>query len=454
MAELARRQKTEQRLERLSDALRSGRVAPVQRLINTLPPAEIADLLESLPPAQRQVAWELVDADYDGEVLVHVADDVRPSLIDVMDEAQLVEATSDLDLDDLVDILDHLPDPVSNQIVQLMDREDQERLEQMRAYPEDSAGGLLNPEVVTVRADVSLDVVIRYLRMRGELPALMDHLYVVDRDGKYAGSLPISKLLTEDPEQLVSDVITVSHAPVQVSASSTDVAAEFEHKDWVSAPVVDEHHRLLGRITIDDIVDVIRDEAEHSVMSMAGLDEEQDMFAPVIASSRRRAIYLGFNLITALFAAFFIKLFDGTIEQVVALAVLMPVVASMGGIAGTQTLTLMVRGMAVGQIGAGNTRPLLGRELAIGGINGAVWAAVMAVVAVLVWKQPSIGIVAACAILINMVAGALAGVLVPLLLRRMQIDPALAGGMLLTTITDVVGFVTLLGLGTLFVLGQ
>ncbi len=452
MAEYARREKSEQRLEQLSEALRSGRAAPVQRLINALPPAEIADLLESLPPTQREIAWQLVDHEHDGEVLVHVGDEVRTSLIEGMDNAQLVEATSDLDLDDLADILDDLPDPVTHQLLTLMDREDRERLEQMLAYPEDSAGGLLNPDVITVRADVSLDVVLRYLRMRGDLPALMDHLYVVDREAKYVGSLPIARLLTQDPQASVAEVLEKSAAPLQVAMSSTEVAAEFEHHDWVSAPVVDEHHRLLGRITVDDIVDVIRDEAEHSVMSMAGLDEEQDMFAPVWGSSKRRALYLGFNLVTALIAAFFIKLFDATIEQVVALAVLMPVVASMGGIAGTQTLTLMIRGMSLGQISSGNTRPLLGRELAIGGINGLLWALIMAAVAVLVWRDQAIGLVAAIAIIVNMLAGALAGVLVPVLLRRMRIDPALAGGMLLTTITDVVGFVTLLGLGTLILL--
>ena len=452
MAEFARHDKTEQQLQRLSAALKTGRLQPVRRMINTLPAGEIADLLESLPPEPRALVWELVDPEMDGEILVHVNDEVRSSLIEAMDNEELVLATTDLDLDDLADILDDLPDQVIRQVLHAMDREDRDRLARVLSYAEDTAGGLMDPDVVTVRSNVTIDVVQRYLRVRGELPRPIDDLFVIDRNGRYLGRLRLSVLLTAEPDRMVADLITDAEDGIPVDMVAADVALRFEHHDWVSAPVVDDTNKLLGRITIDDVVDVIREEAEHSVLSMAGLDEEDDMFAPVIASSKRRGLYLGVNLITALVAGWFVGLFDQTLERAVALAVLMPVVASMGGIAGTQTLTLMIRGMAMGQIGSGNTRALLNKEMMVGGLNGMFWAVVVGAVVVLWFNDTVIAAVAAAAILVNLCAGALAGVIVPVMLRRMAIDPALAGGMVLTTVTDVVGFVTLLGLGTLMLL--
>lgn len=449
MAEYARHEKTELQLQQLSDAIKTGRLQPVRRMINALPPGEIADLLESLPPEPRNLVWELVDQGQDGEILVHVGDAVRASLIDAMENDELVEATAELDIDDLADILDDLPDQVIRQILQVMDREDRDRLTRVLAYPEDSAGGLMDPEVVTIRKDVTLDVVQRYLRMRGELPEPLDSLYVVDRDGRYVGRLTLVDLLCGEPGQSVTDLTRSDREAIAVDLPASEVATLFEHHDWVSAPVVDQGGFLIGRITIDDVVDVIRDQAEHDVLSMAGLDEEDDMFAPVFVASRQRALYLGLNLITAFVAGWFVGLFDKTLEQVVALAVLMPVVASMGGIAGTQTLTLMIRGYATGQIGPGNIRPLLHKELAVGGINGVLWAAVVGLIALLWFDQETIGFVAAAAILLNLCTGACFGVLVPVLLRKLDIDPALAGSMVLTTVTDVVGFVSLLGLGTI-----
>lgn len=452
MGEFARHEKTESQLQRLSEALKSGRLQPVRRLVNSLPAGEIADLLESVPPDPRNLVWELVDPVQDGEILVHVNDEVRASLIEGMDNEELVEATAELDLDDLADILNDLPDQVIRQVLRVMDRDDRERLAQVLAYPEDSAGGLMDPDVVTIRGDVTLDVVHRYLRMRGSLPEPVDDLFVIDRDGRYLGRLPLGTLLCEDPQLAVSEVLKPVDRALPVEMTAADVATEFEHHDWVSAPVVDSDGRLLGRVTIDDIVDVIRDEADHNVLSMAGLDEDDDMFAPVIASSKRRALFLGLNLVTAFVAGWFVGLFDRTLEQVVALAVLMPVVASMGGIAGSQTLTLMIRGIATGRIGPGNTHALLSKELAVGALNGVLWALVVALIAVAWFRVPMLGLVGALAIVVNLVMGALAGVLVPVVLRRLDIDPALAGGVVLTTVTDVIGFVALLGLGTLLLL--
>ncbi len=447
MPESARLEKTARQINK---ALLAGRNLRVKRIVAALSPSELADLLESLPPEPRNQVWNLVDSD--GQVLVHLNDEVRGSLIKSMADQELVAATSDLDLDDLADIIDDLPDQVSEQILGEMDREDRLRLEQILSYPEDSAGGLMNPDALTVRADVSLDVVLRYLRRRAELPAFLDHIFVADRDGHFLGRLSIGDLLTKDPRMKVRDVVDTRAQAVPVDMTAREVANLFEHLDWVSAPVVDDKNTLLGTITIDDVVDVIRDEADHSMLSMAGLDEDDDMFAPVITSSKRRAVYLGLNLITALFASYFISIFGATIEQVVALAILMPAVASMGGIAGTQTLTLIVRGIAVGQVGPDNTRPLLNKELAVGLLNGLLWALVIAAIAILWFRDFKLAFVVGCAILANLIAGAVSGVLVPILLRRIDVDPALAGGMVLTTVTDVVGFVSILGLGTLILI--
>ncbi|MEM9532536.1 MAG: magnesium transporter [Pseudomonadota bacterium] len=449
MGEYTRREKSERQLELLNEGLRSGRLEPIRRMLSALTAGEIADLLESLPPDRRQAVWDLTDVEQDGEVLVHLNDEVRAAIIESTEDEELVQATTELDLDDLADIINDLPDQVTEQVLEIMDREDRDRLEQVLQYPEDSAGGMMNPEVITVRADVSLDVVLRFLRRRESLPPLIDHLFVVDRYGNYIGRLALVDLLTKDPQLSVRETLDSDVPAIPVDTPDTEVATLFEHQDWVTAPVVDERNRLLGTITIDDVVDVIRDEAEHNVMTMAGLDEEDDMFAPVIASSRRRAVFLGLNLVTALFASYFISIFGVTIERVVALAILMPAVASMGGIAGTQTLTLIVRGMALGQVSAANTAALLNKELAVGFINGLLWSAVIALVAVFWFGDTRLAGVVATAIFLNLLAGAAAGVLVPLVLRRMAIDPALAGGMVLTTVTDVVGFVSILGLGTM-----
>ena len=453
MSETQFEDKTARHLQRLSAALDSGTQSQVRRLINALSAPEIGDLLESLPPAKRLAVWELVDPEFDGEVLVEVNDEVRTSLIDDMEAEELVSAAGDLDLDDLADILHDLPDDVIREVLRSMDRQDRERLAQVLSYPEDSAGGLMDPDVVTVRPDASLDVVLRYLRLRGELPDVMDQLFVVSRSGRFLGGLRLSDLLTRDPSSTVADLVDANTRSLQVDVPASQVAREFEHHDLISAPVLDAQGHLLGRITIDDVVDVIRDEAEHSMLTVAGLDEEEDMFAPVPLTARRRWVWLGVNLVTALFAALVLYFFEPTLDQLVATAVLFPVVMSMGGIAGTQTLTLVIRGMATGQVGTSNMSAMLKKELAVGVLNGLVFSVVVAAIAVFWYRDVWLGVVMAAAILANLVAGALAGAVIPSILKRMNIDPALAGGVVLTTVTDVVGIVAFIGLASFVLLG-
>ncbi|HHQ40841.1 MAG TPA: magnesium transporter, partial [Chromatiales bacterium] len=363
MAETAPQQQTSERLHALTDALEAGALQPVRAMLLELNPAEIAGLLESLPVAERKLVWGLVDPSLEGEVLAHVNDQVRATLIEEMDDEALVAAARRLDTDDLADIIHDLPNRVIEQVLRSMDKQDRRRLEAVLSYPEDSAGGLMNTDTITVRPHVTLDVVLRYLRMRGEIPELTDVLFVVTRDDRYVGALPLTAILTRPPELTVAEVMDRELEPIPADMPATEVAKRFEDRDLVSAPVVDAEGRLLGRITIDDVVDVIREESEHSLMSLTGLSEEEDTFAPVLPAARRRAVWLGVNLATAFLASWVVGLFQETLEKVVALAVLMPIVASMGGIAGSQTLTLVVRSMALGQLGSANVRWLIAKEL-------------------------------------------------------------------------------------------
>ena len=448
MREHQHEEKTARHLNRLSDALDSGVQSQVIQLLNGLSGAEIGDLLESLPQTERQAVWDFVKVDLDGDVLVEVNDEVRAGLIRDTSPDDLVQAMSDLDIDDLADILNDLPDAVITEVLRAMDRQDRERLAQVMSYPEDSAGGLMNPDVVTVRPDVSVDVVLRYLRLRGELPEVFDQLFVVDRSGKYLGQLKLADVLTKEPSSQVADLIDSSTDPIPVDMPARQVAIEFEHDDLVSAPVTDQNGLLLGRITIDDVVDVIREEGEHMVLTAAGLDEEDDIFAPVMQSARRRWLWLGVNMVTTLLAAAVLYVFQPTLDELVELAVLFPIVMSMGGIAGTQTLTLMIRGMAIGQVSARNSMAILRKELAVGILNGLVFSLVIAAISYLWYGNAGLGIVMAIAIIINLVVGALAGALIPVMLKRMSIDPALAGGVVLTTVTDVIGILAFVGLAS------
>ena len=440
----------EGRFSALRAELESGTLRQAQRMVNSMHPAEVASLLESLPPRQRELVWEFVDKEIEGEVLVELAESVRQQLIDGMEAEELVAAAEGMEVDDLADLVGDMPEAVTRQVLRSMDQQDRERLRRVLSWPEDSAGGLMNTDTVSVRPDVTLEVVLRYLRMRGELPARTDSLFVVDRDDRYLGTVPLTRLITGNPEDSVGESLDTEAPRIEPDMPSHDVATLFQDRDLVSAAVVSVDGQLLGRITVDDVVDVIREEAEHSVMSMAGLQDEEDVFAGIIPSTRRRLLWLGINLITAFMAAAVVRSFEGTIEKVAALAALMPIVASMGGIAGTQTVTLIIRGLALGQVQWSNARWLLFKEIAVGGLNGIIWAAVVGAVAIVWFDTWQIAAIIAAATLVNLLAAAAVGVLVPLALRRMRIDPALSAGVILTTFTDCIGFATLLGLGAIF----
>ena len=437
-------------LGRLSEALDSGMMQRVAALLSDLNPAEIARLIESLPPARRNIVWTMIDEEDDSEVLAELNDEVRTRLMQGMDTEELLTATEGMALDDLADVVADLPESITQQVISSLSRRDRERLEAVLAYPEDSAGGLMNPNTIAVRPNVTLEVVLRYLRALGQLPENTYSLFVVDRNDKYLGKLRISVIVSHKSNELVRDAMDSDAEVFSADQPAAEVAREFQDLDIVSAPVLDDEGRLLGQITIDDVVDVIREQADRDILSMAGLDEEDDIFAPVVASAWRRAIWLGVNLATAFLAAAVVGMFEETLAKVVILAVLMPIVASMGGIAGTQTLTIMIRGMALGRVEDSNARWLLTKEIAVGLLNGVAWAAVVLLITVTFFSTWDVGLVIGAAVAINLLVAAFAGFLVPLVLRRLRIDPALAGGVVLTTVTDVVGFMTFLGLGTLF----
>ena len=446
------REYTQANLQQLREQLDSGGMRSARLMIHSLHPSEVARLLESVPLRERAVLWEMVASDDEGDVLVEVADEVRDGLIKGMQTEQLIAATEGMELDDLADLLIDLPEAVTRQVLQSLDQQDEERLRQVLAYDEDSAGGLMNVDIVTVRPDVTLEVVCRYLRARGEMSDGMDSIFVVDRDNGYVGSLYLSRLLTNDAETIVSSVMSTSIMPIPAHTPSTQVVWEFENRDLLSAPVVDDDYRVVGRITVDDVVDVIRDEAEHSLMSAAGLDEEDDMFAPVVKSAKRRALWLGVNLCTAFLAAAVVDVFQTTIDKIVLLAVLMPVVPSMGGVAGSQSLTIITRAIALGQIDRTNAQRIMRKELLVGLLNGIGWSIVVATFTFLWFGDWRIGGVIGAAMFINLFVAAFAGFAIPLTLKRMRIDPALAGGVVLTTVTDVIGYMTFLGLGAILLL--
>ncbi|MAL97982.1 magnesium transporter [Hydrocarboniclastica marina] len=450
MASLAETKTFRQRLRSLSEALDSGSLQQVARILNGgLSPSDIAHLLESSPPRQRTLLWSLVDKELEGEVLQYLSDDIRSYFLSQLDPQEVASVIESFEPDDLADLLQQLPEAVIQEVLETMDEQDRQRVEAVLAYPEDTAGGLMNTDTVTVRPDLSIEVILRYLRRHRALPAITDSLFVVNRKDDFIGVLPLTTLLVANPAATVREVMHTDLDPIPVTLGDNEVANLFERHDLISAPVVSDSGKLLGRITIDDVVDVIREDAAHSLMGMAGLDEEEDTFAPILKTTRRRAVWLGINLITAFIASAVIGLFEHTIEQVVALAVLMPIVASMGGIAGSQALTLVIRGMAVGQISPQNIGWLLNRELIVGALNGLAWALVVAVAAVFWFNDLTIGLVIAAALVINLVAAAVAGTTLPLILKARKIDPALAGGVILTTITDVIGFASFLGLATL-----
>ncbi|HKK16971.1 MAG TPA: magnesium transporter [Gammaproteobacteria bacterium] len=421
-----------------------------RHLLADMHPSEIADAMEGLPGKARQAAWGLIAPEKKGDVLSELQVAVRTELLEQMQPHEVAYATRDLDTDDVADIIQELPEATRDTVLLAMDVQKRQHLASVLSYPEDTAGGLMNIDVISVRADVTLDVVTRYLRQLGSIPEQTDDLMVVDRENNYLGVLSLADVLIKPPESTVGEFMT-DKTPIPANADEADVAKMFEQRDLFSAAVVNDENKLLGRITVDDVLDVIQEEAEHTVRSMAGLGYD-DMFAPVVTSARRRAIWLGINLVTAFLAAWVIGQFEDTIKQLVALAVLMPIVAGMGGIAGSQTLTIAIRGLALGQIGRSNARALLLKELLVGLLNGLVWSLVVALIVILWFGAWPLGVIIGLAMIVNLIVAALAGALIPLLLKRMGVDPAIAGGVLLTTVTDVVGFVTFLGLATLFLL--
>jgi len=439
-------------LQNLMTALEASSHEEAIDQLKDLHPGEIALLLEAIKPKDRTVVWPGIEASIQGEVLKEVNEDVQSQLIDEMSVEDLVKATEKLDTDDLADIVPNLPESAVHSLLLTLDYKHRERLNKVLEYPEDSAGGLMNTDFITVRPDVSISAVIRYLRLLKEMPVDTDQVFVVDRNFTYLGSLLISTLLTEEPEQVIMSLINSDFSkPIHADTDESEVALLFEQRNLISAPVIDENNQLVGRITIDDVVDVIRDQAEHSVMSMVGLDEDEDVFAPIFQSTMRRSIWLGVNLVTAFIAVYFIGLFEATLQQKIALAILMPVVASMGGIAGTQTLIIVTRGIATGRVTTANIKSLINKEVAVSGLNGIIWSIVIALVTYYWFTDVVLSVVIGLAIIVNLVVAAFSGAFLPLLLTKVKIDPALAGGVILTTITDVIGFVAFLGLAALVI---
>lgn len=438
-------------LKKLMESLEVSLYEEATTQLANLHSAEIARLLEAVPLKERTVLWSNIDTGTQGDILKDLNEDVRAQLLSEMSVDSIVEATEELDTDDLADIVPDLPESALHNLLLTLDNKHQEHLKRVLSYSEDSAGGLMNIDIITVRDDVTVRTVIRYLRLLKEMPIDTDQVFVVDRAYKYLGAIHISTLLTNEEEQNIASLTNTNLQPIVADMPENEVASLFEQRDLISAPVVDKNNQLIGRITIDDVVDVIRDEAEHSVMSMAGLDEEEDVFAPVLQSSQRRSIWLGVNLITIFIAVFFIGLFETTLQEKIALAILMPVVASMGGIAGMQTLILVTRGIATGRITTSNLKVLMSKEVAIGALNGLIWALVIGLATHLWFGDILLSVVIALAVIVNLIFAAFTGAILPSLLTKFKIDPALAGGVILTTITDVIGFVAFLGLASLVV---
>jgi magnesium transporter len=440
-------------VESIIKSLERGEDEAIREQLQNHHPSEMALVLEALPHDDRARMWRLLPAGVRGVVLRHLHDIARGSLIKDLgeDEASLMGSGERVEVDELADVVEHLPEKVAKVVIGSLDEEERRRFDSHFVYAKGTAGRLMDTDVRTLRPDITIETALRYLRRYG-LPAHTDNVLVVDREGRYVGKLFFNALVTAHPHQRVSELMDRKALSVTADTKARDIALLFERRDLLSVAVVDQDKNLLGRIVVTEVLDVIREEGDRTLMNMAGLEEEEDLFAPILPSAKRRAFWLGINLVTAFLAAWVIGMFEATLDKIVALAVLMPIVASMGGIGGSQTLTLAIRGLAMGQISASNSRFLLFKEVAIGCLNGLVWALVVAVITALWFGSYGIGAVIAAAMVINMSVAAFAGILVPLLLDRMGIDPALSGSVVLTTVTDVVGFMTFLGLGTVFLL--
>ncbi|CAM5486752.1 MAG: magnesium transporter [Pseudomonas sp.] len=427
-------------------------LAELQRKLDALHPADVAHILEALPLDDRLTVWQLVKAERDGDILLEVSDAVRETLIADMDDHELLAAAKEMDADELADLAPELPRDVVHELMETLDAQQRERVRSALSYEEDQVGALMDFEMVTIREDVSLEVVLRYLRRLKELPGHTDKLFVVDYDGVLKGVLPIKRLLVNDPEKQVAEVMASDPVTFHPDEDAYEAAQAFERYDLVSTPVVDKGGKLIGRLTIDEMVDLIREESESEVLSMAGLREEEDIFASVWKSVRNRWAWLAVNLVTAFIASRVIGLFDGSIEKLVALAALMPIVAGIGGNSGNQTITMIVRAMALDQVGTGNTARLLRKELGVGLANGVVWGGVIGLVAYWLYGSWSLGVVMTAAMTLNLLLAALMGVLIPMTLARLGRDPAMGASVMITAMTDSGGFFIFLGLATVFLL--
>jgi len=439
-------------LAKLDNAIDSVTLNQVRHTLNNLLPPDIAHQIETAPPKYRHILWELVDPDISGEVLQDLSDEIQLEFLKNMDGAEVASMTEGLNVDDIVDILQQLPNKVIPEVLKAMSAQDRQRIETILTYDEDTAGGLMDTEVITVRPDISVDVVLRYLRRFEEIPDITDNLFVVSRSDTFLGNLSIGKLLTSSSATTVREVMSSKVQAINVNLTNSEVAQIFQRYDLVSAPVIDQDGRLLGRITIDDVVDVIVEDAGHSLLAMAGLSNTEDTFSSVAKTAPRRAIWLGVNLITAILASSAISLFESTLDELVALAILMPIVASMGGVAGSQTLTVVIRGMALGRVERSNLNWLLSKEFAVGAINGLLYALIVGCVVSIWFQNWLMAVIIGLAMAINLMAAALAGTILPVLLRSLKVDPALAGPVILTTITDIVGFVSFLGLAAMYLI--
>ena len=444
-------EKSEKKLSTIINDLEKDKATNIQNTLSSLNPSEIARLLESLTQRERNVLWQMVDQEDEGEILKELIEEVRQNLISQMNASELIAATQDMELDDLADILSDLPNQITDQVIKALDKQDQNRLESVISYDENTAGGLTNPKIISIRRGVNIDGLMKYLRNMHALPENTNYIYVINRDNQYIGAAKLVDLFTQSKEMPIEEIMDSNVKAIHADVLAEEVAIEFQDLDLISAPVTDSNNRLLGQITIDDVVDVIQDQVNSEMFNMAGLDDEDDMFAPIFISSKRRAVWLGANLVAAFIVATAVSLFQETLDQIVILAVLMPIVASMGGVAGNQTLILVIRGIAMGKIQKSNAIKLLNKEVLVALLNGFIWSIVVSIFAVILFNTKwEIGIIVGLSMLINIIASAIAGVSIPFFLKRIGIDPALAGGVMMTTLTDVLGFITFLGLATLF----
>lgn len=437
-------------IDQVIESLDDGDKENIITIFNDLEGSEIARLIESIPDAQRGLLWSSIPADRSGDVLVELGEVARLSLVKNLEADEVVEAVASLESNDLAELVDSVPEDVGDAIRQSLDYQGLQGLEATLAFPEDSAGRLMETEAIAIRSDITLETVLRFLRSRSSFPEHTSGLMVIDRNRQFLGELHLSDLLTNSLSALVEDVMDKESLYISPTTSQHDLAIMFRDLDLVSIAVVDDSRTLLGRVTLDDMVDILHEEADHQILAAVGLDEDEDLFSPIIPSAKRRLFWLGINLFTAFLAAWVIGLFEATLDKVVALAVLMPIVASMGGIAGGQTLTLMIRGLATGKISGSNARWLAYKEIAISVISGCTWAVVVGIVSYLWFNDIRISLILAASMVVNLLCAALAGYGIPLLMKRINIDPALAGGVVLTTATDVIGFVSFLGLASLF----